>query len=228
MVVVAGVTSFVLLARTPTFDPGLGTGVLVAAVVAAFGLGPLGRRSAAGRIPMILALAASVGVIAAGPIAYDAATIMTSYGSADPISGPTPAGSLVDQMLGPNAACGGAPCDATVNAAVIEYLAAHRGPARWIVATGGAQIAAQIQLVTQSPVMTLGGFSGLDPTPTLDALAAATASGAVRYLYVWSSSPGAAIQVSTGGVYEGWLAGHCAGVTSDPALAGLYDCAPHD
>ena len=227
MVALAGVTSFILLARTPTFYPGLWHGVLVAALVVAFGIVPIARRAANGRIPMIVVLTVSVWVFAAGPIAYDAVTMMTSYGSADPIAGPTPAGSLADPLLGPSAACGGAPCDATVDPTVIEFLVAHRGPARWIVATGGAQIAAQIQLVTRSPVMTLGGFSGVDPTPTPGDLAAATASGVVRYLYVWSSSPSAAIQVSTGGAYRGWIAGHCVEVSSDAALTGLYDCSPH-
>ena len=83
---------------------------------------------------------------------------------------------------------GGAP--GVDDAALIDYLGANRGSTRWLVAVESANAAAGIQLATGEPVMAMGGFSGSDPAPTADELAAYVASGELRYVYLVSAGPG--------------------------------------
>ncbi len=51
----------------------------------------------------------------------------------------------------------------------------------WVAATVGAQSAAGYQLATGSPVMSLGGFNGSDPYPTLAEFQALVRAGKVHY-----------------------------------------------
>ena len=88
----SGVWSYVLLDRTPGWEPWLRTVVLIAAILAAVGLvagplvGPLARRT-------VILSAVCVGVACfAGPIAYSAQTISTAHTGSLPSAGPTAAG----------------------------------------------------------------------------------------------------------------------------------------
>ena len=51
----------------------------------------------------------------------------------------------------------------------------------WIAATTGANTAAGYQLATGDPVMSLGGFNGSDPYPTLEQFQQYVADGQVHY-----------------------------------------------
>ncbi len=53
------------------------------------------------------------------------------------------------------------------SAALVRLLEQNAGRFRWVAATVGAQSAAGYQLATDDPVMSLGGFNGSDPYPTL-------------------------------------------------------------
>jgi 4-amino-4-deoxy-L-arabinose transferase-like glycosyltransferase len=77
-----------------------------------------------------------------------------------------------------------------VDDALTEYLAANRGSATWIVAVNGANQAGSIELATGLPVMAMGGFSGSDPTPTLEQLQAYVASGQIRFVLVGNGGAG--------------------------------------
>jgi len=89
----------------------------------------------------------------------------------------------------PGVAAPGAEPGAT-DAALLAYLLANRGSTRWLVAAESANGAAGIQLATGEPVMAMGGFSGSDPAPTADELAAYVASGELRYVYLGSGGGG--------------------------------------
>lgn len=52
----------------------------------------------------------------------------------------------------------------------------------WAAATYPGQTAAQYQLATGRPVMSIGGFAAVDPTPTLEQFQAAVSSGHVCYV----------------------------------------------
>jgi hypothetical protein len=71
-----------------------------------------------------------------------------------------------------------------VDSALIKYLEAHQGNATWIVAVNGANQAGSIELATGKPVMAMGGFSGTDPTPTVQQLQVLVKAGKLRYILI--------------------------------------------
>ena len=58
-----------------------------------------------------------------------------------------------------------------VSARSIAYLEAHQGSAKYLVAATGSQTTAPIIIATGKPVVTIGGFNGGDPAPTVAQLA---------------------------------------------------------
>ena len=114
----------------------------------------------------------------------------TSYSGGDPSVSLAGAGAQGGSGGGPAVAGpDGAPSSATSHE-LYDYLVSNRGSASWIVAVQGADQAATIELATGEPVMAMGGFSGTDPTPTLDQLKAYVASGQLRYVIVGGNGPG--------------------------------------
>jgi 4-amino-4-deoxy-L-arabinose transferase-like glycosyltransferase len=71
---------------------------------------------------------------------------------------------------------------ANTNSALIDYLVANQGSAEYLVATTDSNTAAPIIVATGEPVMSLGGFSGGDPTLSVDQFASLVSSGQVRYV----------------------------------------------
>jgi 4-amino-4-deoxy-L-arabinose transferase-like glycosyltransferase len=222
-VVVTGGVAFLLLERTPAFVPGLGFGIVAVAAAAALVLAMpavhLDRRIVRGATALALA------AVLAGPAAYAAATIAQAHGGGDPAAGPNG-----DRMAG-----GGA--GVTANGALVTYLLQNQGSARWIVAVSGSQSAAPIQLAAQQPVMSMGGFTGGDPAPSLDQLKAYVASGELRYVLLGGGGPGG----FQGGFQDGrgngpggqtsssvssWVSTSCTAVSiGGSSASGLYDCA---
>src|SRR5713101_6597424 len=78
----------------------------------------------------------------------------------------------------------------TANTALIKYLEAHKGSAKYLVAVVSSNEADSIILETNQPVMALGGFSGSDPILTTTQLAALVKSGTVRYFLLNGSGGG--------------------------------------
>ena len=70
----------------------------------------------------------------------------------------------------------------TPSAEVVAALKADASAYRWVAATVGSQNAAGIQLATELPIMSIGGFNGSDPSPTLEQFQEYVASGDIRYL----------------------------------------------
>jgi hypothetical protein len=63
----------------------------------------------------------------------------------------------------------------------VEYLQANKGGAEYLVAASNAMSASPIILNTDEPVISLGGYNGIDPVFTADNLANLVDSGAVRF-----------------------------------------------
>jgi 4-amino-4-deoxy-L-arabinose transferase-like glycosyltransferase len=236
-----------LLDRTPNFAPGLGTAAIAMAVVALLVLVVAATPALAERAPVrrIALAAAGLGVAATllAPTAYAWQTMNTAYNGGDPHPGPAtasgfgggfggggPAG-LADGGFrgggagGPALGNGGPGGQATAgDSALIDYLVANRGSARWIVAVNGSGSAGQIELATGLPVMAMGGFTGSDPWPTLEVLQQYVASGELRFVVV-----GGGMGRGIGGFggssssVESWVATTCTAVTS--VSSSLYDCA---
>jgi 4-amino-4-deoxy-L-arabinose transferase-like glycosyltransferase len=85
---------------------------------------------------------------------------------------------------------GGQRVRSTIDTALISYLEAHKGSAKYLVAVASSNEADSIILETNQPVMALGGFSGSDPILTTTQLAALVKSGAVRYFLLNGSGGG--------------------------------------
>ena len=180
-VAMTGLMGFAILERAAGFAPGLGYAVLALASAAALVLAiPAGLLSA--RVPRVALALAAVAVLA-GPLAYAADTMATAYSGGDPSAGPQSAGSIGGPgSNGPGVLGGLGGGSAATNQALVDYLVANQGSARWIVAASGSQDAAGIQLAAGLPVLTMGGFTGSDPAPTTAELQALVASGQVRYV----------------------------------------------
>jgi 4-amino-4-deoxy-L-arabinose transferase-like glycosyltransferase len=63
-----------------------------------------------------------------------------------------------------------------------EFLLAHRGQARYLLATPNARLAAPIIISTGQPVMAMGGYFGRDPILSVEAFADLARRGDVRYV----------------------------------------------
>ena len=85
---------------------------------------------------------------------------------------------------------GGLGGSSNADTALIRYLQAHRGSAKYLIAMVSSNAADSIILETNQPVMALGGFSGSDPILTTTQLAALVKSGAVRF-FLLNGSGGA-------------------------------------
>ncbi len=176
-----------LLDQTPTYDTWLRPLIIGGATLAAVGLW-LGSSL---RHKTLVVIAASVAFLTllAGPIAYTVTTVQ------NPVSGPLAAAgpaSTSNGFGGGGAAPGGAPGggrmggsqSSTADAALISYLEANRGDATYLVAAFTSQSSASIIIASGEPVMTIGGFNGADPAPTLAQFQQLVANGTVRYVLV--------------------------------------------
>ena len=65
-----------------------------------------------------------------------------------------------------------------------QFLTAHRDNARFLVATPTTQLAAPLIVRTGQPVLAFGGYLGLDPIFSLEALEGMVARGELRYVLV--------------------------------------------
>jgi 4-amino-4-deoxy-L-arabinose transferase-like glycosyltransferase len=225
--------------------------VLVIVSLPRLGNNVLARRIALG------AAAVGLGAALLAPAAYAASTTGTAYGGGDPHPGPGAVGSVFggagfggagSASAGANGPSTGKPpagfgggfptgggpgglggvSNGTDSTALDDYLVANRGSAKWIVAADGSMQAGSIELATGLPVMAMGGFTGSDPTPTLDQLKSYIASGQLRFVLAGSSGlGGGAAGGPGGGTSEAttWVTATCKAVTIGGATSSLYDCA---
>jgi 4-amino-4-deoxy-L-arabinose transferase-like glycosyltransferase len=73
---------------------------------------------------------------------------------------------------------------------LVAYLEENRGSAEYLVAAFTSMESAPIIIDSGDPVVTIGGFNGSDPTPTLAELEQMVAKGELHYVLVDSSSGG--------------------------------------
>ena len=195
-VAVTAAWAFVLLRRTPSWQPWLAWTVLGLGVVAVVGLLVVSR---APRVLGVAVLAVALAAGLAGPTGYAIATAATAHTGAIPSAGPSggtgpggfgrggPAGRSAPPAwggaggAGPGAAgatgggmgrggpggFGGLLGSPTPSTQVVALLQRDAGEFTWAAAAVGSNTAAGYQLATQLPVMAVGGFNGTDPAPTL-------------------------------------------------------------
>ncbi len=76
------------------------------------------------------------------------------------------------------------------SAALVKALQAGASRYSWVAATVGSNSAAGYQLGTDDPVMSIGGFNGTDPTPTLAQFERYVAEGRIHYFIAGGGGPG--------------------------------------
>ena len=191
-VAATAIWSFVLLGRTPDWNPWLRGPLLITGVAVAIVL--LAAHLVHGRALVALAIAGVVLVLAA-PAAYTLSTVNTPQTGAIPTAGPAgastmgfggpggftgrfPGGATTGQFPGGGQAPGGFPGGgagsaggllngSTPSSELTALLEQDADRYTWVAATSGANSAAGYQLATDDPIMAIGGFNGTDPTPTL-------------------------------------------------------------
>lgn len=172
MVFGTGIWNFVLLDRTPDWLPWLRWTILVGAIVVAAVLAAGGHRL--GRWTAALAAAGLVAGLG-GTAAYTVETVLNPHVGGVPISGPSRGG-------------GGYDGQASDNAEVKALLS--QADNRWAAATVGSHAAGSLELSTGASIMSIGGFSGGDNSPTLQQFQDYVADGQIHYFIV-SNGPGA-------------------------------------
>ena len=173
-----------ILDRTPTYYPWLRSAVAVGAAAAAAGL--LITMYVRQKRLLIAAAALAIASLLAAPAAYALTTANSAVSGSMPSAGPATTGRGGFGAGGR----GGPGGTTTADTALITYLEAHRGGAEYLVAAFGSQSSAPIIIASGEPVMTIGGFNGSDPAPTLAQFEQLVAQGKVRYVLVSGAGGG--------------------------------------
>ncbi|HEY6411168.1 MAG TPA: glycosyltransferase family 39 protein, partial [Ktedonobacteraceae bacterium] len=139
---------------------------------------------------------------------WAAIPVLTSTSADTLVAGPTQTDSFGSSSFG-----GGRDANANSDSALIRYLEAHQGTAKYLVAVTSSNEADSIILATNKPVMTLGGFSGSDPILTTSQLAALVKSGTVRFFLI-NGSGGGGPGGSSQSALTTWITQHCKLVSS--------------
>ncbi|MGW5569932.1 glycosyltransferase family 39 protein [Nocardia thailandica] len=235
------VTAWLLLARTPDFVPWLKWAVAAAAVLAVAGLLAGNRRDLA---TMTVLAALFAGIV--GPAAYTVETLHTAHTGSTPTAGPQTARGhdAGGGTSGPGGADGaprdGSPTSAApdgsgstpaampgagggaVSQEVVALLDADHASHRWVAATVGSQAQGGYQLAVAGQVMAIGGFSGSDPTPTLEQFQRYVADGDIHYFLAGGSGGGPGGSGTTeGSRITAWVREHYTAVEVDGVT--LYD-----
>jgi 4-amino-4-deoxy-L-arabinose transferase-like glycosyltransferase len=117
---------------------------------------------------------------------------------------------------GPNVAPvhGGGAAGTNVSGAVIKYLEAHQGSAKYMVAAVGSNTAGAIALQSARNVIDMGGFMGADPAPTLAQVEHLIDTGQLHYILLGGQGGGLGGGGATGGLGSGVTGG--SGSTGGP------------
>ena len=148
-----------------------------------------------------------------------------SAGGAGGVPNGGPTGQTATGLPGDGGGLGGN----TSDSALLQYLVANRGRARWIVAANSAQEAGSIEIATGLPVMAMGGFTGSDPAPTLAQLKSYIASGKLRFVLASGGQGGGGLGAPGASTTDGtdrtsWVTSTCK-LVNYGGSATLYDCA---
>jgi len=237
------VWAYVLLDRTPDWNPGLKVAILIGGLIASAMIvaGPLARRPLAVTVAAVALFAAF-----AGPAAYTLETVTAAHAGAIPSAGPavastafgsrgtapafgnapngvqSPPGGFTGRAPGGFGGGGGggflqASQPGTAFKALLQNGA---GGYRWVAATIDANSAAGYEIATGEAVMAIGGFNGSDPAPTLAEFQAYVSRGEIHY-FIAGAMGGMRGGGSSSSEIESWVSQHFTGSTVDGVT--VYD-----
>jgi 4-amino-4-deoxy-L-arabinose transferase-like glycosyltransferase len=229
-VAVTATWSWVLLDRTPHWEPWVRWLVLVTAVLTVAGVlgAPLLRRLGHGAV-LAGAVLATVACLS-GPVAYSAQTITTTHTGSIPTAGPSSetgiggmGSSTGDRSATKRAGSGKSGTDTAkltsgessvartataggggqteTSSALIKALKGGSEHYRWVAAVSGSQSAASLELATGGkPVMAIGGFDNEGGNLTLAQFKQYVSRGDIHYYIATSNALG---QTQMGGLTTG-------------------------
>jgi hypothetical protein len=165
---------------------------------------------------------ASAGSSASGSGSGDATNSAASGSGSSASAGSATSGGSANAA--PSRGAGGGPGGGgSVSTEVINYLVAHQGSAKYLVAASGSQTTAPIVLATGKAVVTIGGFSGSDPAPTVAQLAAMVKAGELKYVLIGGQGGGPGGGSSSSDIST-WVKAHGKAVTAVSTTSGtLYE-----
>jgi 4-amino-4-deoxy-L-arabinose transferase-like glycosyltransferase len=102
---------------------------------------------------------------------------------------------------------GGLGGSTTVSSALTRLLEQHSGAYTWAAATVGSESAAPLQLATDLPIMSIGGFNGTDPWPTLAAFKLLVSEHKIHY-FVGTNSDSFGGGTGDAAAISSWVAAH--------------------
>ncbi|WP_410617907.1 ArnT family glycosyltransferase [Amycolatopsis sp. cmx-8-4] len=199
MLAVSAVWGFVLLARTPEWQPWLRYALLVLSALAAFAL-----LFGADRIRRLGPVVAAAGLCGAllGTASFTFATAATAHSGGTPSSGPAVASGRGFGGFGGGRGGAGGFGGGQADTAVIDLLKGTT--TKWAAAQSGAMQSAGLALDSGRPVLAIGGFSGSDPAPTLRQFEQYVADGDIHY-YVAGGRGGFGGGRGTSGEIQTWV-----------------------
>ena len=164
------------------------------------------------RKPLVIAAGVvAAATLLAGPTAFAYTTVHTAATGSIVFAGPS--ATTNSGFGGAQAGPGGS---TSADTALISYLEANQGDATYLVAAFGSQSSAPIIIATGKPVMTIGGFNGGDPAPTLDQFKAMVAAGEVRYVLISGNGAGGPGGGSgSGSSISSWVTANGTAVSAD-------------
>ena len=128
-------------------------------------------------------------------------------GGQGPAGATGPGGGPPQGQRGPNA--GGLLDGSTASAAMVSALQANASSYTWAAAAVGANSAAGYQLASGEPVMSIGGFNGTDPAPSLAQFEQFVAERKVHYFIAGSGGFGAGQSgSSSSSAITAWVEAH--------------------
>lgn len=186
MLAATGVWNFVLLDRTPDWQPWLRWVLLVGAAATAVLL--IAKGQGLTRVTVAIAAAGLLFGLG-GTAAYTVNTVASGHGGTMPVSGPSESWGSHRSSNGTGFGAGG-PDDQSANSAQVQALL-NGTSTRWAAATIGSRTASGLELSTGKSVMPIGGFMGGDPSPTLGQFQSYVEQGQIHYfISVPNKGPG--------------------------------------
>lgn len=188
-----GTLAYVLLAHVSSYLPWLRWLCFLAGAAAALLVVLPHLFGSGGRAFARVALPLAVIAVIAAPAAYSIATAGRAHTGSDPVAGPA-AGEESSYPGGPQAHARVAMA-ASLLPAITRWMEARREGRRFLAAVTDARTADPVALMSGLPVITVGGYQGGDPAPTVAQLRALVRSRRLRFILLdaqreWSFGAG--------------------------------------